>query len=378
MLGGERADAIAITEIDPNVVEFDWRQLQRWQIDERRLPSGSVVRFRQPTTWERYKAYIITAVAVLGLQTMFIAGLLFQRARRRRVEAALRQNQQRYALATVAGAVGVWDWNLDTNGMYVDPQLKQLLGYRDDEIRNHLDDWRQRVHPDDREIVRTRAQACIDDGLDAYELEHRMLHKNGSLRWFVARGSIMKRADGTPYRIVGTETDITERKRAEQEIHENEAALRASNEEIQNLAGRLIVAQEAERTRIARDLHDDVSQQLAGISIALSNLKRHVGRQTEADEQAQGALTSLQQRTIALAENIRFLSHDLHPGVLTHAGLVAALKGHCDELRRQHALDVTFRADDDLAAIAEVSTRIRPATKCCATSLQGHVGIRPA
>ncbi len=238
MLGGERADAIAITEINPNVVEFDWRQLQRWQIDERRLPSGSVVRFRQPTTWERYKAYIITAVAVLGLQTMFIAGLLFQRARRRRVEAALRQNQQRYALATVAGAVGVWDWNLDTNGMYVDPQLKQLLGYRDDEIRN-LDDWRQRVHPDDREIVRTRAQACIDDGLDAYELEHRMLHKNGSLRWFVARGSIMKRADGTPYRIVGTETDITERKRAEQEIHENEAALRASNEEIQNLAGRL-------------------------------------------------------------------------------------------------------------------------------------------
>ena len=205
VLGGERADAIAITEFNPNVVEFDWRQLQRWQIDERRLPSGSVVRFRQPTTWERYKAYIITAVAVLGLQTMFIAGLLFQRARRRRVEAALRQNQQRYALATVAGAVGVWDWNLNTNGMYVDPQLKQLLGYRDDEIRNHLDDWRQRVHPDDREVVRTRAQACIDDGLDAYELEHRMLHKNGSLRWFVARGSIMKRADGTPYRIVGTD-----------------------------------------------------------------------------------------------------------------------------------------------------------------------------
>jgi PAS domain-containing protein len=127
VLGGDRADAIAITEFDPNVVEFDWRQLQRWRIDESRLPSGSVVRFRQPTTWQRYKAYIITAVAVLGLQTMFIAGLLFHRARRRRVEAALRQKQQRYALATVAGAVGVWDWNLDTNGMYVDPQLKQLL-----------------------------------------------------------------------------------------------------------------------------------------------------------------------------------------------------------------------------------------------------------
>jgi two-component system sensor histidine kinase UhpB len=163
----------------------------------------------------------------------------------------------------------------------------------------------------------------------------------------------MKRADGRPYRIVGTDTDITERKRAEQEIHENEAALRDSNEEIQNLAGRLIVAQEAERARIARDLHDDVSQQLAGISIALSNLKRQVGRQNEAEDQVQSALTSLQQRTIALAENIRFLSHDLHPGLLTHAGLVAALKGHCDELRRLHAVDVTFRADDDLGPIGQ-------------------------
>ena len=72
--------------------------------------------------------------------------------------------------------------------------------------------------------------------------------------------------------------DITELKRAEQAIRENEAQLRASNEEIQYLAGSLISAQDAERARIARDLHDDVSQQLAVLSIALGGLKRRLGR----------------------------------------------------------------------------------------------------
>jgi two-component system sensor histidine kinase UhpB len=175
-----------------------------------------------------------------------------------------------------------------------------------------------------------------------------MLHKNGNLRWFRTRGSVMRRVDGTPYRLVGTCSDITERRRAQEEIDGNEAALQASNEEVQNLAGRLIVAQEAERTRIARDLHDDVSQQLAGFSIGLSNLKRQLAARENDNGAVQDAVTSLQQRTIALAENVRYLSHDLHPGVLTHAGLVAALRAHCDDFRRQYAMEVTFNADDDL------------------------------
>lgn len=350
VLRGEQPGAIPVTEVDANVNEFDWRQLRRWRIDERLLPAGSIMRYRQPGVWERYQDFIVAVVFLLLFQTALIATLLFQRARRRRIEGALREHQQRYALATAAGAVGVWDWKLETNDIYVDPQLKQLLGFRDDEIRNHLDDWGLHVHPDDREAVRARAQACIEGGVDVYEIEHRMLHKDGSVRWFLARGSVLRRADSTPYRLVGTDSDITERKRVQEAIHENEAALRASGEKIQNLAGRLIVAQEAERARIARDLHDDVSQQLAGLSIALSSLKRQVdGLQT--GEDLPDALTLLQQRTFALAENIRSLSHDLHPSVLTHAGLVAALAAHCEEFRRQHAIEVTLQADDDFDSI---------------------------
>ena len=142
---------------------------------------------------------------------------------------------------------------------------------------------------------------------------------------------------------------VIERKRAEQMLRENEGSLRASYARIQDLAGRLITTQEAERSRIGSDLHDDVNQQLASFSIALSNVKRRlrdVGDATVREE-----LTLLQQRTIDLADVIRNLSHELHPGVLQHAGLSAALKGHCAEFGRQHAIEVTLSAVDDLDGI---------------------------
>ena len=180
-------------------------------------------------------------------------------------------------------------------------------------------------------MVTARTQACIDGRIDEYEVEHRMIHKDGSVRWFLSRGSLLKRADGAPHRMVGTKVDITERKRAEDAIREKEAVLRVSDQEIQNLVGRLIAAQEVERSRIARDLHDDTSQQLAGLAIALSGLKRQVGARPGV-EHLQDTVSSLQQRTIALAETVRHLSHDLHPSVLEHAGLVVALNTYCAEV----------------------------------------------
>jgi signal transduction histidine kinase len=207
-----------ISNFPPKVIgtvgpRYDWRELQRWNISEDRLPPGSVIVFRQPTMWEQYIWYIIVALSIIAIQATMIGNLLLHRARRRRAEVDLKESYDR----------------------------------------------------------------------------------------------------------------------------------------TQDLAGRLITAQEAERSRIASELHDDVNQQLAGLSIALSNVKRQL--QNGGTGNVQEEITRLQQRTIGLADVIRSLSHELHPGVLQHAGLIAALKGHCAEFGKQHEIDVNLSADADLDGI---------------------------
>jgi|SoiMethySBSTD1v2_1073268.scaffolds.fasta_scaffold03879_9 signal transduction histidine kinase len=93
VLRGESPDRIPVAVLDLNQNEVDWRQLQRWKIDEARLPAGTLVTFRDPTIWDRYKTYILGALTVLLTQTVLIAGLLVQRKRRQRAEAELRANQ---------------------------------------------------------------------------------------------------------------------------------------------------------------------------------------------------------------------------------------------------------------------------------------------
>ena len=172
-------------------------------------------------------------------------------------------------------------------------------------------------------------------------LEYRLRHADGEYRWFLASGVPKYGRDGSFTGYVGCDIDITERKNAEDRIRASQAALEASHQEIQFLAGRLIEAQEVERARIARDLHDDVSQQLAGVSIAFSGLKQRLGEYHVSEELRQ-ELVELQQQTLKLARNVRQLSHDLHPAVLQHLGLV---KGLASVLRRTRACT---RYDDDV------------------------------
>jgi len=212
-------------ERTPRVATFDARQLQRWGISEDRLPPGSVVLNRELTLWGQYKVYISIAGLLIGLQSTFIAGLLVQRIRRRRAEALLQRSEQRYALATATGRVGVWDWDLETNEIYVDPALKRALGFDDHEIENRREAWEMRIHPEDADRARAAAQAHVDGRTPDYHSEHRVLHKDGSIRWFVAHASAVRLPDGRAVRVIGTDTDITELKVAEGRLAESQHEL---------------------------------------------------------------------------------------------------------------------------------------------------------
>ena len=190
------------------------------------------------------------------------------------------------------------------------------------------------VHPDDvDELVGAYVRAF--EARMSFLLEYRLRRADGAYRWLLATGVPKYGRDGSFAGYVGCDIDITERRDAEDRMRESRAALEVSHKEIQHLAGRLIEAQDAERARVARDLHDDVSQQLAGLSIALSSLK-HRMEATQVSEELKADLLALHQRTGTLARDVRHLSHDLHPTVLRHGGLMAALTSYCAELQRSH------------------------------------------
>ena len=141
---------------------------------------------------------------------------------RKHAELTLKKAEERYSLATRAAKVGVWEWNLRTNNFYLDSNIKALLGYSDAEIPNDIDYWSRFIHPRDREAVMTAAQDYLDGITSEYVLEHRMLHKNGSIVWILVRGQLLRDEHGNPERFLGTDTDITHRKRAEQALRESE------------------------------------------------------------------------------------------------------------------------------------------------------------
>jgi PAS domain S-box-containing protein len=175
---------------------------------------------------------------------------------------------------------------------------------------------------------------------------------------------------------VAAELDLVlERKRAEEALREQDAELRLSYERIQELAGYLIIAEEAERTRIARDLHDDINQRLAGLSITLSALGRQTGKYDQAALKA--SFGALQERTMSLADAVRRLSHELHPGALQHIGIASALESHCAEFQEQYGIDVDFAAPPDFGAIGpEASLCLFRAAQEVLRNVARHAGAR--
>jgi PAS domain S-box-containing protein len=198
---------------------------------------------------------------------------------RTRVEQALLASEQRYALATAAGHAGVWDWNLETNEVYVDPVVKAILGFEDHELSSDAADWTRLVHPDDLPMISARARDHIGGEAPRYEAEHRIFHKDGSIRWLLARGSVVY-DDGRPKRMVGTCTDITERKQADE-------ALRQAQADLDRLS-RLAALGE-----FGASIAHEVSQPLTTIMMNARTCVRELGKDTADPQELRASLLDI-------------------------------------------------------------------------------------
>ena len=131
---------------------------------------------------------------------------------------ALRDSEERYALAVQGANDGLWDWNLKTNQIYFSPRWKAMLGYNEDEIEDSPEEWFSRVHSDDLQRVKVEVAAHLKGHATHFENEHRVLHKDGSYRWMLCRGLAVLDADSLAYRMAGSQTDVTDRKKVEEQL----------------------------------------------------------------------------------------------------------------------------------------------------------------
>jgi diguanylate cyclase (GGDEF)-like protein/PAS domain S-box-containing protein len=137
---------------------------------------------------------------------------------RKAAEQAVRDSEERYALAARGANDGLWDWNLETGEVYFSERWKSILGYGVEEVENDIDAWLERVHPEDIERVRGALDAHLEQRSPHYENEHRVRHKDGSFRWVLIRGIAVRDGDGKPHRMAGSLTDITPRKQVEEQL----------------------------------------------------------------------------------------------------------------------------------------------------------------
>ena len=169
-----------------------------------------------------------------------------------------------------------------------------------------------------------------------------MRRADGVYRWLLASGLPKHATDGSFLGYVGCDFDITERKEAE-------ALIEKSHREIQQLAGRLLSAHEDERRRLARELHDDLTQRLARLAIDAGGLEQRDGRDGT-------VVTFIREELVRLSDDVHAMSYRLHPSVLDDLGLVEALKTECDRVARKGSLRVEVDANGVPAALpAEAS-----------------------
>ena len=182
---------------------------------------------------------------------VYFDGVIEDVTERKLAEQALRESQERFALAVQGTNDGIWDWNVVTNAVYFSPRWKSMLGYEEHEVENTFAGWERLLHPQDRERALTQIQAYFSGVGPTYELEHRLRHKDGSYRWILARGIAVRDAEGRPVRMAGSHVDLTERKLAEEKLRVAYAELARSQENLQRSVEQLKASkEELEKTQL--------------------------------------------------------------------------------------------------------------------------------
>ena len=255
---------------------------------------------------------------------MVLAALVEER---QQGEQTLRVSEERLRVATEVGRMYAWEWNPTTDSVLRSAECAGILGL-DAAAESSAKDYFSLIHPDDRARLWSLVKSLIPEG-PVYRTEYRRYQPDGALLWLEESGCAIFDGNGKMIRLVGMTADITERKRME--------------EALAGVTSRLLDAQEQERARIGRELHDDIVQRLVLLNIGLEGFQLNY---PDMPTEAFGRMFEFQEQMAEIVDDIQSLSRELHSSKLEILGMDAAMKAFCKEFGKHQKVEIDFETHD--------------------------------
>ena len=269
-------------------------------------------------------AEFVTAPLMYGTVVGGVLGLARDVTERRKAEEQIRASQARLTEAQRVAHLGNWEWVEEEENLFWSPELYEILGIDEDAFLPSYRIYFSVVHPDDHWIVKEALGKAIKQR-EGFDVTHRIIRPDGQVRVIHATGKSVRDKEGNPVRMFGTAQDITEAKIAENALKE--------------LPNKILQAQEEERQRLSRELHDDVCQRLSAMRLGIDIMER----EAEGNPKVVQKIRSTKEQIDRIIKDVRRMSWNLRPTMLDDLGLGPALQRLCKDLMQDHKAKIRVK-----------------------------------
>jgi PAS domain S-box-containing protein len=265
---------------------------------------------------------------------------------RRRAEEALRKSEERLSLAIQAGRMYAYEWDVTTKLLVRSPEYVNILGPTEPQIVSAtIDRALERIHPDDSSSVARALAECLPEK-PTIDVTYRVLVPGKAPIWVKSTGQAFFDGEGRMLRLIGMVADVNDQKLSEEALSNATRKLAEAQErahqELRQFTPRLIAAQEDEKRRISRELHDDIGQRLSLLRIELGHLESVLSPD---ETSKRSEIRKLEDELDQLVSDVHNISHNLHSSHLEHLGLSGALKQLCRQLAAQYGIAINLSTE---------------------------------
>jgi len=287
-----------------------------------------------------------------------VVGMVADITERKVAEEGLRTSEERLRLAQSVAGIGTFERDIRTGVNTWTTDLESMYGLPPGGFGKTLAAFEDLIHPDDRAEVVKLVDRALRTGEPANG-EWRVIWPDGSVHWLAGRWRVLMDESGEPLRVVGVDMDITERKHAE--------------EALSDVARKLVEAQEQERARIGRELHDDVCQRLALLAVEIGQIQE---RQHDLTPDTLNWMRELARRATELSSDIQSLSHELHSSKLELLGVAGGMRSWCREFGSRRKMEIDFKSHDVPNVPQEISLCLFRVMQEAVNNADKHSGVK--